>query len=129
MPVHCLPLLGTWQYERLAADSDLHTPMGRADFVALSRSVLEAAGTAVERFGAHSIRKGAAGALFHQGLGIGAVATTLRRHSPASAYVSDATRMSDAAEPGPQDAFPAKYQAFSLTLHLTAREALRLVGF
>ena len=100
LPVHCLPLCGTWQYERLTPDSDLAVPMPADEFVARSRTVLAEAGVAVERFGAHSFRRGSAGALFHSGLGSGTVATALRHRSERStaAYVSDAARMAALAD-------------------------------
>ena len=56
LPVHCLPVYGPWQYERLSADTDLRRVVPYKDFVALSREVLQAAGVDTDKFGAHSFR-------------------------------------------------------------------------
>jgi hypothetical protein len=40
IPVHCLPLLGQWQYERLSAASDLGAPMELREFVRIAKAVL-----------------------------------------------------------------------------------------
>jgi len=95
VPVHCLPLLGEWQYERLTAASDLGAPMARSEFVCTSRQVLGELGVDVTHVGAHSFRRGSAGALFHAGLGPDTVSTALRHRSSqaTAAYVSDAARM------------------------------------
>jgi len=100
LPVHCLPLCGTWQYERLDEHSNLATPMLAREFVDRSRAVLSEHGVGVARFGAHSFRRGSAGALFHRGLGTGVVGTALRHRSARStgAYVADAARMAALAD-------------------------------
>jgi len=95
LPVHCLPIYGAWQSERLTPDSDLRREVPRADFVRLSRDVLQAAGVDTARLGAHSFRQGGAGALFHAGAGQAAVSEVLRHRSAASTrpYVLEASRM------------------------------------
>ena len=100
LPVHCLPLLGAWQYERLTADSDLAAPMARSEFVSTTRQLLAESGIEVGRVGAHSFRRGSAGALFHAGLGTDVVGAALRHRGPQStaAYVSEASRMAALAD-------------------------------
>ena len=100
IPVHCLPLLGEWQYERLSAASDLGAPMTLREFVRIARTILAEHGIDVTRFGAHSFRRGSAGALFHAGLGTGVVSTALRHRTPlaSEAYVPEAARMAALAD-------------------------------
>jgi len=100
IPVHCLPLLGQWQYERLSAASDLGAPMELREFVRIAKAVLRDHGVDVTRFGAHSFRRGSAGALFHAGLGTGVVATALRHRTAQAteAYVPEAARMAALAD-------------------------------
>ena len=95
LPVHCLPIFGTWLFARLDADSDLSEAVPYHQFMRMSRAALSSAGLSIARHGSHSFRRGRAGELFHGGAGEPTVAEMLRHRSIASTrpYITDATRM------------------------------------
>ena len=95
LPVHCLPIYGTWQFNRLSATSDLREAVSRGPFWAQGRSALRDAGVEVAGTGTHSLRRGAAVELFHGGADASVVSEVLRHANPKSArpYVLDAARM------------------------------------
>ena len=95
LPVHCLPIYGTWLFARLDADSDLAEAVPYTQFMRMSRAALSSTGLSVARHGSHSFRRGRAGEMFHGGADEPAVAEMLRHRSVASTrpYITDATRM------------------------------------
>ena len=99
LPVHCLPIFGAWQFERLTTDSDLRRAVPYRDFVTLSRGILHDAGVDTTRFGAHSFRQGGAGAMLHAGAPSETVSEVLRHRSALSTrpYILEASRMASTA--------------------------------
>ena len=95
LPVHCLPIYGTWLFARLDASSDLSEAVPYTQFLRMSRAALASTGMVMVGHGSHSFRRGRAGELFHGGASEPAVTEMLRHRSAASTrpYITDATRM------------------------------------
>ena len=51
LPVHCLPIYGTWLFARLDSNSDLSESVPYQQFVRMSRASLASTGMAVEGLG------------------------------------------------------------------------------
>ena len=99
LPVHCLPIYGQWQHERLHGQSDLQLGVERHIFLALSAHALTAVGVAVDGFGGHSFRRGRAVELICGNASRETVTEVLRHRNPASTrpYITDAARMASLA--------------------------------
>ena len=95
LPVHCLPIYGQWQHERLHAQSDLGAPVTRSVFLALCGHALAASGVSVDGLGAHSFRRGRAVELFHGNASRETVTEVLRHRSLAATrpYLTDSARL------------------------------------
>jgi hypothetical protein len=61
LPVHCLPIYGTWLFARLDAGSDLSEAIPYNQFMRMSRAAFSNTGLSVARHGSHSFSRGWAG--------------------------------------------------------------------
>ena len=61
LPVHCLPIYGTWLFARLDAGSDLSEAVPYNQFMRMSRAAFSNTGLSVARDGSHSFSRGRAG--------------------------------------------------------------------
>ena len=65
LPVNLLIYYGIWLLEPIDCNYDLSKSCSTAQFQRWARSTLNAAGHRINRFGAHSMRRGSAAELVH----------------------------------------------------------------
>jgi hypothetical protein len=83
LPVHCLPIYGTWLFARLDAGSDLSEAVPYNQFMRMSSAALSNTGLSVARHRSHSLGRSRAGEMLHGGASELAVAEMLRHRSVA----------------------------------------------
>jgi hypothetical protein len=84
VPVHLLPYYGPWMWEPIDEGFDLSRSVPTGQFQRSARDALAAAGRNIQRFGAHSMRRGRAAELAHSSIADATLSRVLRHTSVAS---------------------------------------------